>query len=80
MARDQEAPQQPDDDAAGRFDIPTEPSDSWGEGGAVQREDGADDPDRVNDWTWDQLDVHHPGFNSEEEYEANRDEYRKFLA
>ena len=82
MARDEEAQPNPEptDDPAGRIVVPADPSDGWGDGDALRRDDGTDDFDRVNDWSWDVLDVHHPGFSSPEDYEANRDAYRQFLS
>lgn len=71
----QQAPQPPLD-----YGIPADPSpDNWGPLG-VPLDDESGDFDRVNDWDFDILDVHHPGYDTPEEAAADADDRARFFA
>lgn len=60
------------------YGVPEGPSNSWGDGDALMRPDG-EDFDRVNDWTFDGIDVIHPGYDNQTEADADKQARARFL-
>lgn len=61
------------------FVLPTDPDpDNWGAlDGPV---DEFEHEDRLNDWTWDNLDVHFPGYDNQAEVDADTEDRARRLA